>query len=100
MCQNRGMKTERFAASAAFRGVSLVLCLALVAGCATPPAGPPEEAAAAKLLRDARSDNLPPETRAADYLQAAALTAPTLGSGTQSTPARATYNAAAAEITV
>lgn len=94
------MNTDRFIAPAVVRGVSIIVCLALLAGCATPPAGPPEEAAAAKLLRDARSQNLSPETRAADYLQAAALTAPKLGSGTQLTPARATYNAAAAEITV
>jgi pimeloyl-ACP methyl ester carboxylesterase len=43
---------------------------------------------------------LPPETRAADYLKAAAGAAPQLGSGTQPTVARDTYNAAAAELTI
>ena len=40
------------------------------------------------------------ETRAADYLEAASLCAPKLGEGTQPTPARQTYNAAAGELTV
>jgi len=40
------------------------------------------------------------EKRAADYLQAAAMTAPLLGPGAQETPACDTYNAAAAELTV
>ncbi|PYL23771.1 MAG: hypothetical protein DMF44_07085 [Verrucomicrobia bacterium] len=43
---------------------------------------------------------VPVEKRAADYLQAAAITAPLLGSGVQETPARDTYNAACGELTV
>ncbi len=69
------------------------------AGCATQPAGSPNVVAAAKSLRDARSTQLSLEVRAADYLQAAALTAPDLGSGTQ-TLALNTYNSAAAELTI
>ena len=42
---------------------------------------------------------MPLEKRAADYLQAAAVTAPLLGSGTR-TPARNTYNSACGELTV
>jgi hypothetical protein len=76
-------------------------CLAFLAGCATTPQTvglqyPP----AADALRDARSSKVPVEKRAADYLQVAAMTAPLLGNGTQPTPARNTYNAAAAELTV
>jgi len=51
-------------------------------------------------LRAARSQQLSLEIRAADYLQAAALTAPDLGSGTQPTPALNTYNSATAELTI
>src|SRR5581483_5501166 len=40
------------------------------------------------------------EKRAADYLQVAAMTAPLLGNGVHETPARETYNAACAELTV
>ena len=43
---------------------------------------------------------VPVEKRAADYLHAAAITAPLLGSGTQETPALDTYNTAAAELTI
>jgi triacylglycerol esterase/lipase EstA (alpha/beta hydrolase family) len=50
-------------------------------------------------LRAARSQQLSLETRAGDYLQAAALTAPALGSG-QPTLALNTYNSATAELTV
>jgi triacylglycerol esterase/lipase EstA (alpha/beta hydrolase family) len=50
-------------------------------------------------MREARSGNIPPEKRAADYLQAAAITAPLLGSGI-GTPACETYNAACGELTV
>ena len=75
-------------------------CVAFLTSCATQPAGSPNVVAAEKSLRDARSQQLPAETRAADYLQAAALTAPELGTGVQPTPARETYNAASAELTV
>jgi hypothetical protein len=40
------------------------------------------------------------ERRAADYLQAAAITAPLLGAGTQETSASETYDAACGELTV
>jgi len=50
-------------------------------------------------MREARSSNVPVEKRAADYLQAAAVTAPLLGNGI-GTPACETYNAACGEVTV
>jgi pimeloyl-ACP methyl ester carboxylesterase len=77
-------------------------CLVFFAGCATTPqtARGPQYAPAASSLREARSSRVPVEKRAADYLQAAAMTAPLLGSGTQPTPAHETYNTAAAELTV
>jgi pimeloyl-ACP methyl ester carboxylesterase len=43
---------------------------------------------------------VPVEKRAADYLQAAAMAAPLLGTGAQETPALDTYNAACGELTV
>ena len=54
----------------------------------------------ANTLREARSLKVPVEKRAADYLCVAAITAPLLGAGTQETPARETYNAAAAALTI
>jgi pimeloyl-ACP methyl ester carboxylesterase len=77
-------------------------CVAFFAGCATTPqtAGRLQHVPAAKSMREARSSQVPLEKRAANYLQAAAITAPLLGTGTQPTPARETYNAAAAELTV
>jgi triacylglycerol esterase/lipase EstA (alpha/beta hydrolase family) len=51
-------------------------------------------------MREARSASVPVERRAADYLQAAATTAPLLGSGVPETPACNTYNAACGELTV
>src|SRR6185437_9057064 len=71
-------------------------------GCATTPqtAGRFQYAPAASILREARSSQVPVEQRAADYLQAAAMTAPLLGAGAQETPARDTYNAACGELTV
>lgn len=59
-----------------------------------------EQPAVTAALREARSPTLPPETRAADYLKVAAAAAPQLGSGTEPTVARDTYNAAAAELTI
>jgi pimeloyl-ACP methyl ester carboxylesterase len=82
------------------RQIAALTSVVFLAGCATQPAGPPNVVAAAKALRAARSTQLAVETRAADYLQAAALTAPDLGSGSQPTPARETYNAASAELTI
>jgi pimeloyl-ACP methyl ester carboxylesterase len=51
------------------------------------------------MMRAARSPSVAPETRAADYVEAAAMAAPLLGSGTQQTPALNTYNAACGELT-
>jgi pimeloyl-ACP methyl ester carboxylesterase len=84
-----------------FRIVAAATCLTLLASCATrQPAGQPQDVAAERSLREARSLRLSLEARAADYLRAAALTAQNLGSGEQATPARETYNAAAAELTI
>jgi pimeloyl-ACP methyl ester carboxylesterase len=84
------------------RPIAAVACLAFFAGCATTPqtAGRLQYAPAAGILREARSSRIPIEKRAADYLQAAAMTAPLLGTGAQETPARDTYNAACGELTV
>ncbi|HEY6153523.1 MAG TPA: alpha/beta hydrolase [Candidatus Udaeobacter sp.] len=83
------------------RLVAAVTGLALLTSCATAPqiARGPEYPPAAGLMREARSANVPVEKRAADYLQAAAITAPLLGSGI-GTPACETYNAATAELTL
>jgi pimeloyl-ACP methyl ester carboxylesterase len=59
-----------------------------------------EQPAVTAALREARSPALPPETRAVDYLKVAAAAEPQLGSGTEPTVARDTYNAAAAELTI
>src|SRR5438552_877155 len=84
------------------RSVAGATCLAFLAGCATTPqtARGPQYPPAANTLREARSSQVPIERRAADYLQVAAICAPLLGNGTQETPARNTYNTAAAEITI
>ena len=76
-------------------------CLSFLAGCATAPqtARGPEYAPTASIMREARSANVPVEKRAADYLQAAAMTAPLLGTGI-GTPACETYNAACGEVAV
>ena len=76
-------------------------CLAFLTSCATAPqtARGPEYAPTASIMREARSANVPVEKRAADYLQAAAMTAPLLGTGI-GTPACETYNAACGELTV
>src|ERR1700693_1578074 len=85
-----------------FRLISAATCAAFFVGCATTPqtAHGPEYAPAADMMREARSSQVPVENRAADYLQAAAMTAALLGSGAQETPARDTYNAACGELTV
>jgi pimeloyl-ACP methyl ester carboxylesterase len=77
-------------------------CLAFFASCATTPqtAARLEYAPAATSMREARSSDVPIDRRAADYLRAAAISASQLGTGTQETPVRETYNAAAAELTV
>src|SRR5690349_18461855 len=78
-----------------------ITCMALFASCATAPqtARGPEYAPTASLMREARSSSVPVEKRAADYLQAAAVTAPLLGNGI-GTPACETYNAACGEVAV
>src|SRR6267378_1208429 len=83
------------------RLIAGVTCVALLTSCATAPqtARGPEYAPTASLMREARSSNVPVEKRAADYLQAAAMTAPLLGTGI-GTPASETYNAACGELTV
>ena len=83
------------------RLIAGITCIALFASCATAPhtARGPEYAPTAKLMREARSANVPVEKRAADYLQAAAMTAPLLATGI-GTPACETYNAACGELTV
>src|SRR5215510_6509406 len=83
------------------RLIAAVTCLAFLASCATGPqaARGPEYAPTASIMREARSANVPIEKRAADYLQAAAMTAALLGTGI-GTPACETYNAACGELTV
>jgi triacylglycerol esterase/lipase EstA (alpha/beta hydrolase family) len=83
------------------RLIAGITCAALLASCATAPqtARGPEYAPTASLMREARSATVPVEKRAADYLQAAAMTAPLLGTGI-GTPACETYNAACGELTV
>jgi pimeloyl-ACP methyl ester carboxylesterase len=88
-------------AKVSIRLIAAVTCLAFLGGCATAPqtARGPEYAPTASIMREARSANAPVEKRAADYLQAAAMTAPLLGTGI-GTPACETYNAACGELTV
>jgi pimeloyl-ACP methyl ester carboxylesterase len=94
------MKLEETKTS--IRLIAAVTCIAFFASCATAPrtARGPEYAPTAGLMREARSSSVPVEKRAADYLQAAAITAPLMGSGAQETPACDTYNAACGEVTV
>jgi pimeloyl-ACP methyl ester carboxylesterase len=86
---------------ASIRLIAGITCIALFASCATAPqtVRGPEYAPTASLMHEARSANVPVEKRAADYLQAAAMTAPLLGTGI-GTPAGETYNAACGELTV
>ena len=88
-------------AKVSIRLIGAVTCLAFLASCATAPqtARGPEYAPTASIMREARSANVPVEKRAADYLQAAAMTAPLLGTGI-GTPACETYNAACGEVAV
>src|SRR5262249_8795377 len=88
-------------AKISIRLIAAVTCLAFLASCATAPqtARGPEYAPTASIMREAPSASVPVEKRAADYLQAAATTAPLLGTGI-GTPACETYNAACGELTV
>jgi pimeloyl-ACP methyl ester carboxylesterase len=85
-----------------FRFIAAGTCLAFFIGCATTPQTTSglEYAPTSTVLREARSQQVPVEKRAADYLQVAAMTAPLLGSGAQESPPRDTYNAACGELTV
>ena len=83
------------------RLIALTATATFLAACATtPPQRVTQYVPAADSLREARSPQVPAEKRAADYLHAAAITAPLLGSGTQQTPAVNTYDTAAAELTI
>ena len=88
-------------AKVSIRLIAGITCLAFLASCATAPqtARGPEYAPTASIMREARSATVPVEKRATDYLQAAAITAPLLGTGI-GTPACETYNAACGELTV
>ncbi len=96
------MNRKRSTISIGTRVAAAATCLAFFASCATAPqtARGPEYAQTASIMREARSASVPAETRAADYLQAASITAPMLGSGASPTPALETYNAACGELTV
>ena len=82
------------------RLVAAMTSAVFLVSCAIQPVGRPEDVAAAKSLKEARSIQLSLEARAADYLQAASFSASNLGSGTQPTVSRQNYNAAAAELTI
>src|SRR4030095_13731528 len=70
-------------AQLSIRLIAAVTCLAFLASCTTAPqtARGPEYAPTASIMHEARSASVPVEKRAADYLQAAAMTAPLLGTG-------------------
>src|SRR6476646_9061411 len=70
-------------AKATIRLIAGITCIALFASCATGPQTfrGPEYAPTANLMREARSANVQVEKRAADYLRAAAMTEPLLGTG-------------------
>src|SRR5512133_484958 len=96
------MNPKHSKTSVRIRVIAAGTCLAFFAGCATTPqtADRLQYVPAAGIMREARSSQVPVEKRAADYLQAAAMTAPLLGTGDQETPARDTYNAACGELAV
>src|SRR6058998_2047038 len=95
------MNHKRSKTPICIRFIAAATCLAFFAGCATTPqmSGRLQYGPAASIMKEARSSQIPVEQRAADYLQAAAMTAPLLGSGAQETPACDTYNAACGELT-
>jgi pimeloyl-ACP methyl ester carboxylesterase len=96
------MNLKQSTISIGTRLIAAATCLAFFAGCATTQqtAGRLQYTPAASILREARSPQLPVEQRAANYLQAAAMTAPLLGTGAQETPACDTYNTACGELAV
>src|SRR6478672_6457768 len=96
------MNPKHSKTSIRIRVIAAITSLAFFIGCATTPqtAGRLQYGPAASIMKEARSSQVPVEQRAADYLQAAAMTAPLLGTGAQETPARDTYNAACGELTL
>jgi hypothetical protein len=90
------MNLKHSETSIRIRVIAAGTCLAFFAGCATTPqtAGRLQYGPAAGVMKEARSSQVPVEKRAADYLEAAAMTAPLLATGAQQTPALDTYNAA------
>ncbi|MGA7275852.1 MAG: alpha/beta fold hydrolase, partial [Candidatus Udaeobacter sp.] len=96
------MNPKHSETSIRIRLIAAGTCLAFFAGCATTPqtAGRLQYGPAASVMKEARSSQVPVEKRAADYLQAAAMTAPLLGTAAQDTPALDTYNAACGELTI
>src|SRR5438093_9875228 len=95
------MNHKRSKTPICIRFIAAATCLAFFAGCATTPqtGGHLQYGPAASIMKEARSSQIPVEQRAADYLQAAAMTAPLLGNGAKETPACDTYNAACGELT-
>src|SRR5437773_11907087 len=95
------MNPKHSKTSIRIRLIAAITCLAFFAGCATTPqtAGRLQYGPAASVMKEARSSHVPVQQRAADYLQAAAMTTPLMGSGAQETPACDTYNAACGELT-
>lgn len=100
MLRTESLMNNHLKISKSLRLAAIITLVAFVTGCTTTPAGRPQDIVAAKKLQQARSTSLPAETRAADYLEAAALTAPDLGSGAADSLARRTYNSASAELTI
>jgi triacylglycerol esterase/lipase EstA (alpha/beta hydrolase family) len=96
------MNLKHSETSIRIRVIAAGTCLAFFAGCATTPqtAGRLQYGPAAGVMKEARSSQVPVEKRAADYLEAAAMTAPLLATGAQQTPALDTYNAACGELTI
>src|SRR4051812_15808729 len=76
-----------------FRLLAGGTCIVLLCNCATEPASRSHATAEANL-HEARSANVPLETRVADYLEAASLSLPGIASNSE------TYNSAAAELTI
>ncbi|MDR3404817.1 MAG: alpha/beta fold hydrolase [Chthoniobacter sp.] len=81
------------------RSAALFATAVFLAGCSINPATF-EPHAVAKSLREARGEGASTEEQVAHYLQAAATAAPQIGAGDSATPARETYNTAAADLTV
>ena len=95
------METDSSRIPFRLRLFALATCAVFLASCVSPQqAANPQDVAAAQDLAKARSPQVQTEERAGLYLDAAALTAPRLGSGKEATPARETYNAASAELTI